>query len=367
MQGVVKEIVSRYEGSGVSAVLYDGERFQREADAKAIDNGKRRRLSNVETFSLADRELVVVAQTLPGFIGRRMSWHPEATLIVGLLMTTLLLTYLVTTFRRSSQVELLAEKLSAEVAERKRVAEARERLVLELEAKNAELERFTYTVSHDLKSPLITIRGFTGLLAKDAEKGDMVRVSGDVDQIKRATDKMQQLLEELLELSRIGRLVNPSKNISLADLAREAVEMLSGRISKGKVDVTIQPGLPTVFGDRPRLLEVFQNLIDNAVKFMGDQPAPHIEIGVENRGKEVLCFVRDNGIGIHPRYQSKVFGLFERLDQNLEGTGIGLALVQRIINYHGGRIWIESEGEGKGSTFIFSLPSETKEDKADEN
>lgn len=367
LRAVAEEVLGRSGDAGIAVSFHDRSRFGSEMAFRSAQDMGPRGFVISETFSLADRDLVILSRTLPGFIDQRVSWRPEGTLAIGLVMTALLFLFLISTFRRSAQIELLAEKLSEEVAERKRVAEAREKLVTELEAKNAELERFTYTVSHDLKSPLITIRGFSGLLAKDAEKGDMARVYSDVEQIKRATDKMQQLLEELLELSRIGRLVNPSKTIPLSDLVGEAIEMLTGRIAKGNVEISVQENMPAVYGDRPRLLEVFQNLIDNAVKFMGKQASPHVEIWAERKERDIFCYVRDNGIGIPPRYQSKVFGLFERLDQTLEGTGIGLALVKRIIQYHGGRIWIDSEGEGKGSTFILSLPTERKEVIAGEN
>jgi signal transduction histidine kinase len=110
-----------------------------------------------------------------------------------------------------------------------------------------------------------------------------------------------------------------------------------------------------VTGDRPRLLEVFQNLLDNAVKFMGSQPQPYINIGMRQDGEEPVYYVQDNGIGIAPRYHEKVFGLFERLDIANDGTGIGLTLVKRIIEVHGGRVWVESAGEGQGSTFCFTL------------
>lgn len=233
---------------------------------------------------------------------------------------------------------------------------SQENIIAELEAKNAELERFTYTVSHDLKSPLITINGFLGLLEKDAAKGDTVRMKGDIQRIRGATEKMQQLLDDLLELSRIGRLVNPPEMIPLGELAREALALVAGQIAERGVQVGITPDLPVVHGDRPRLLEVLQNLIDNAVKFMGDQPEPRVEIGAKQTQGETVCYVRDNGMGIEPRYQDKVFGLFERLDKTTQGTGIGLALVKRIVEVHGGRIWVQSEGLGHGSTFYFTLP-----------
>ena len=113
--------------------------------------------------------------------------------------------------------------------------------------------------------------------------------------------------------------------------------------------------MPVVLGDRVRLLQVYQNLIGNAVKFMGDQAEPRVEIGRRQDGTETVFFVRDNGMGIDPKYHDKIFGLFERLDVQVSGTGIGLQLVKRIVEVHGGRVWVESEGQAKGSTFCFTL------------
>ncbi|NTU55320.1 MAG: GAF domain-containing protein [Anaerolineales bacterium] len=232
----------------------------------------------------------------------------------------------------------------------------RQNLISELEAKNSELERFTYTVSHDLKSPLFTIRGFLGYLERDALAGNHVRMKSDMERITDATDKMQQLLNDLLELSRIGRLMNEPANVPSDDLVREAVELVQGRIMERGVAIHIDADMPNVHGDRPRLLEVVQNLVDNAVKFMGDQPDPRIEIGWDGREDSKLIFhVRDNGIGIPPEHHERIFGLFNKLDVKAEGTGIGLALVKRIVEVHGGRIWVRSEA-GNGSTFYFTLP-----------
>jgi signal transduction histidine kinase len=115
-------------------------------------------------------------------------------------------------------------------------------------------------------------------------------------------------------------------------------------------------------GDRQRLREIFQNLIDNAVKFMGDQPSPRIEVGVEDRGGENVIFVRDNGLGIDPRHQHRLFGLFERMHPEIDGVGMGLAIIKRIVELHGGRIWVESAGEGCGSTFCFTLAGTRRAD-----
>jgi PAS domain S-box-containing protein len=243
-----------------------------------------------------------------------------------------------------------------DISQRKQIQIEREMLINELEDKNSELERFTYTVSHDLKSPLITIKGFLGFLEQDALNGNTSRLRRDIQRIGDATDKMQLLLSELLELSRIGRLTNPYQYIKFEELVDEVVELLHGRIQEKTVDVYVQEDLPTIYGDRRRLLEVLQNLVDNAAKFTGPQPAPRIEIGqigVED-GKPIF-YIKDNGIGIELIHQERIFGLFNKLDATSEGTGIGLALVKRIIEVHGGRIWVQSE-TGKGSTFFFTLP-----------
>ncbi len=246
--------------------------------------------------------------------------------------------------------------LKEHISWRKKTERERQLIIEELEAKNSEMERFTYTVSHDLKSPLITIQGFLGMLEKDTAAGSAERMKDDMARIQSAVEKMSQLLDELLELSRIGRLVNPPQRISMVELAQAAVEINAGRIAARDIEVDIDAELPAAFGDQPRLLEVLQNLIDNAAKFLGDRPSPRIEIGFRQQNDETIYYVKDNGGGIDPRYQEKIFGLFERLDQSIEGTGIGLALVKRIIDVHGGRIWVESEGLGHGATFCFALP-----------
>jgi two-component system, LuxR family, sensor kinase FixL len=264
-----------------------------------------------------------------------------------------------------SRIEVKGQKLYTvilrDITERKQGELERENLITELTAKNAELERFTYTVSHDLKSPLVTIMGFLGFLEQDALSGNMDRLKGDTERISNAVGKMQYLLKDLLELSRIGRFVNPSEDLSFEELARAAIEVVDGQIQERGVAVRVQPNLPVVYGDRQRLTEVLQNLLDNAVKNLGDQENPVIEIGMKESDESInfVFFVRDNGIGIAPEYHDQIFGLFNKLDVRSEGTGIGLALVKRIIEFHGGRIWLESE-LGKGATFLFTLPAPPK-------
>ncbi len=230
-----------------------------------------------------------------------------------------------------------------------------EDLLNELKSKNEELQNFTYTVSHDLKAPLVTISGFLGYLAQDAKKGDTARVDKDILRITDAVTKMQRLLNELLELSRIGRIMNPPVVVPLKEIVDEALSVVEGRLEEKQVQVRVEADLPSVYGDRARLVQVIQNLVDNAAKFMGAQENPLVEIGVDRSNSECVFFVRDNGSGIEPEQHERVFGLFNKLDANTEGTGIGLALVKRIVEVHGGKIWIESDGLGKGTTFRFTL------------
>ncbi len=238
--------------------------------------------------------------------------------------------------------------VGVEITERIRAEE-------DLKKRNEELLRFTYTVSHDLKSPLVTIRTFAGYLEQDIKTGDQTQIREDLDYIHRAAEKMTTLLEELLELSRIGRKMNTFEQVPWTELVKEALELVAGAVAERGVQVVVAESPLCVCVDRQRLVEVFQNLLDNAVKFLGAQPAPRIEVGTEQTGHETVFFVRDNGLGIDPRHRDKLFGLFEKLHPGLPGTGIGLAMVRRIIEVHGGRIWAESAGVGQGTKFCFTL------------
>ncbi|WP_369424738.1 sensor histidine kinase [Methanothrix sp.] len=241
-----------------------------------------------------------------------------------------------------------------------RIASEREKehLIKELEARTSEMERFIYTVSHDLRSPLITVSGFLGFLRDDIEKGAWDKVRKDLDIIESSITKMDRLLQDTLELSRIGRMMNPPEDVPFYDIVKEALEQTSERIRSRGVSVSVAEDMPVVHVDRMRAVEALVNLIENSAKYMGDQSDPRIEIGCMRDG-ETVFYVRDNGIGIDPKNHQRIFELFYKVDNRTEGTGAGLAIVKRIIEVHGGRIWIESE-LGKGCTVFFTLPLSEK-------
>jgi PAS domain S-box-containing protein len=251
------------------------------------------------------------------------------------------------TERKQMEIELCRSRDELEL----RVKERTE----ELARKNAEMERFIYTVSHDLRSPLITLSGFVGLLKGDLEKGDSQRAFSDLMTINEAITKMDRLLLGTLELSRIGRVINPKEDMPFREIVHEALEQVAERIMSGNVTVSVAQDMPKVNVDMQRIVEVLVNLIENSVKCMGDREKPKIEIGSRKDGEETVFYVKDNGIGIDPKEHEKIFGLFYKVEKKSEGTGAGLSIVKRIIEVYGGQIWIESE-LGKGCTVCFTLP-----------
>ena len=175
---------------------------------------------------------------------------------------------------------------------------------------------------------------------------------------------MEELTDQLSLFTRIGQLSEEIGEFQFSRVAQEATELISGRIAQSGVEVTIAPDLPTIRANRSLLLQVLQNLIENSIKFMGDQRYPKVEIGARLDQSQPVFYVRDNGIGIDPSCQKRVFDLFDRLEcKGVEGSGLGLALVKRAVEIQGGWIWVESEGTGRGSTFCFSLPASSTETK----
>jgi signal transduction histidine kinase len=275
----------------------------------------------------------------------RLGWLPFVDMTIIFAVTAVTVDLLVSDVRRGMR----------EAREKgERLAEANR----ELEARNAELERFAHLVSHDLKSPLVTVRGYLDHVEQDARDGRSDRLAADVGRIRAATARMGQLLDDLLELSRAGRLMRSHQDVPLAEVVSEARALVEGRLTARGVRLEVQDPMPVVRGDRARLLALVQNLLENAAKFMGGQEAPLVRVTAGPAGPDghVEVAVSDNGIGIAPDHHERIFEPFHRLDPRLEGTGLGLALSRRIVEAHGGRLFVESEGEGRGATFRFTLP-----------
>jgi len=244
----------------------------------------------------------------------------------------------------------------ADITERIESEKVRETLIRSLEATNTELKQFTYTVSHDLKSPLITIKGFLGILTEDIESQDKSAIEEDLAIIGSAADGMKQLLDDLLELSRIGRNVKSRTMISLDEVISEAVTLLAGQIENQNAQVRSDIEDVHVYGDAVQIRQLMQNLIDNGIKH-NRHSVPKVTITAHEEDDFAVIEVTDNGPGVAIEYQGRIFQLFDKLDPDSEGTGIGLAIVKRIVDFHEGTVELESDGQGNGCLFRVRLPA----------
>ena len=257
-----------------------------------------------------------------------------------------------------------ASTIARDVTERKRAEEEIKKLdqelkyqILQLEAANKELEAFSYSVSHDLRAPLRAIDGFSRILLEDYienldEEGKRI-----LGVIRSNTQKMGQLIDDLLVFSRLGRQEMRTSDIDMGGLAKAVSEELKLAVPERKLKFTIKPLIPTQ-GDQAMIRQVFINLLSNAVKFTRPEERALIEVDGRSEGNENVYTVKDNGVGFDMQYVNKLFGVFQRLhsSEEFEGTGVGLAIVQRIIHRHGGRVWAEGK-VGEGAIFYFSLPA----------
>lgn len=255
---------------------------------------------------------------------------------------------------------------ASDITERKQAEEELRMTLEELKRSNTELEQFAYVASHDLQEPLRMVtsyvqlleRRYKGKLDKDADEFIGFAVDG--------AERMQRLINDLLTFSRVGTRGQPLVPASCEVALDQALDNLRVAIRESKAKITRDP-LPEVLADESQLVQLFQNLVGNAVKFHGEK-APRVHVSVDAHGKEWIFSVRDNGIGIESQYAEQIFIIFQRLHDRSEypGTGIGLAICKKIVLRHGGRIWVESQ-PGKGATFYFTLPKKELDDHDDKN
>lgn len=241
--------------------------------------------------------------------------------------------------------------------ERQRLLNALKQAAENLERSNAELEQFAYVASHDLQAPLRQVQSYCELLQLQSRGQLDAEASEYVGYIMQSAAGMQRLIQDLLRVARVGKQGKPFQPTDCTTVLDEVLKNLEPAIREHHAVVTREP-LPTVLADRTQLLQLFQNLIGNALHYRAAQP-PRIQVSAERHAGEWLFSVRDNGLGIAPEHHREVFIMFKRLHTSEErsGTGIGLAICQRIVERHGGRIWVESE-LGQGSTFLFTLPDQ---------
>ncbi len=261
-----------------------------------------------------------------------------------------------------ADVEAMRRQIVAEYHALREATEQLDRQTEELERSNAELEQFAYVASHDLQEPLRKVASFTQLLER--------RYKGQLDEradqyIAFAVDgakRMQVLINDLLSFSRVGRLTREHVEVDAGDLVRQALSNLSLAVEETGTTVTVAEDLPRVSVDQSLMVGVFQNLIGNAIKFRGDAP-PEVTVGLRDDGAFWEFSVADNGIGIEAEYADRIFVIFQRLHPKdaYPGTGIGLAMCRKIVEYHGGQIWLDTS-VSRGTTFRFTLPKLTPAD-----
>jgi len=258
--------------------------------------------------------------------------------------------------REMEQASQRQAELERENGQRQEAERQIEKFNIELQQRNDEMQQFIYTVSHDLKSPIVTCTGFLGMMREEIAAGHFDGLEDSIRRVERAAQRMYQSIEDLLELSRLGRMPNEPRPVDTDAVVRELIEELAPRIRPRGLTVRVQSTLPSIVADPARLTVAFENLLTNAIKYGCPRAGMAVQVGAVKVDAEVRFYVRDEGPGIAPAYHRKVFGLFQRLDARQEGTGVGLTIVQRIVEIHGGRVWIDSQ-PGQGACFWIAFPA----------
>ncbi len=268
--------------------------------------------------------------------------------------------------RSGDELEHLAHEFDNMARKLKRSYSNLEEKTRELERKNKEIESLVSIVSHDLKAPLISIGGFASLLERTMKDSIPPKGRNFLNLIKKNTIRMEILIQDILKLSSIGKIIELYEDVKSKDIVNESIKIFQVELEEKGIEVKVDEDLPVIYCDSKWTAHVFTNLINNAIKFIGDHPSPRIKIGYEEKGNFYQFYVEDNGIGVQKKFQEKIFDPFQRVHtgDNIEGSGMGLAIVKKIVEIHGGKVWIESE-RGKGSIFYFTLPRKGKDDEGE--
>jgi PAS domain S-box-containing protein len=234
---------------------------------------------------------------------------------------------------------------------------AQMRVEKELRKRNEELNNFVHVVSHDLKTPIIAIQGFSSRLSRHSEGKLGQKGTTYLAQIEISARRMERLVSDLLALSKLGQVACDFQHVPSSEIVRNVTSALKPRVKEKGIRLSVGNSFPMIYCDAERMHQVFENLVVNAIKYLGETAEPTIEIGFEDTGATYQFHVRDNGVGIDPAFHRKIFEMFERLKEadDAEGTGLGLAIVEKIVESHGGKVWVKSQ-PGEGATFYFTLP-----------
>jgi len=245
-----------------------------------------------------------------------------------------------------------------DITERKKGEAQLQEAYEEVRRRNREMERLVYTISHDLRSPLEAARGFAELLGEDIAEGKEDEATESLQGIQRAHEQLRLLIEDLLELSRAGGMALKPERVDLNRLLAEILQSVAPMAAAKGARIEVAPDFPFLLADPSRLRQVFQNLVVNALKYGTGAAQPHIRLFWAETAEDLRFCVADNGQGIPNESHRRIFEVFQRLPSSQEGTGIGLAIVARIANLHGGKVWVES-APGEGAAFWVSLPKST--------
>ncbi|MBA2693574.1 MAG: hypothetical protein H0U65_13975 [Rubrobacter sp.] len=318
-------------------ILYDEDGVLRADDASYDPQ-----YSEYSSLEVGGQDWILYFSTLPGFATGFDETLPDLALVVGIAVSLFL--FIATWLLAASRER--AERASLELEEANRG----------LEAANRELEAFSYSVSHDLRAPLRSIEGFSQILVEDYGEALDKEGVGYLDRVKGASRRMSELIDDLLQLSRVTRAPMDSSDVNLSSLARVAMSELKREQPDREVETVVRQS-PEARGDERLLRIVIENLLGNAWKFTSkNEGGARIEFGSTSKNGAPAYYVRDDGAGFEMDYAKKLFGAFQRLhtEDEFEGTGIGLATVARIVRRHGGEVWAEGE-PGKGASFYFTL------------